>query len=143
MAQDTTDAQQHIEAMLAELEDWRGPRLAELRTWIHEAVPEVEEQWKWMGSPVWAHDGVIFVVGNAHKDKVKLTFAEGANLKDPKGLLNNGTGKKWRAIDLYEGDKVSKTAFKALIREAVRFSAAQQKAKAAAKAAKTAARKKS
>ncbi len=94
--------------MISDLGDWRGERLAELRRLIHEADADVIEEWKWMGSPVWSHHGV-FAVGNAHKDKVKVTFSDGAALSDPKELFNAGfNGKKWRAIDLHEGDTIGK-----------------------------------
>ena len=104
---------------IAGLGDWRGEQLAEIRRLIHEADAEVVEEWKWMGSPVCSYDG-IFVVANAHKEKVKLTFAHGAQLVGRNGLLNAGLGgKKWRAIDLFEGDELDGVAFKELVREAV------------------------
>ncbi len=116
---DQVSASRRIDEYISGLPDWRGERLGEIRALIHEADPDVVEEWKWMGSPVWSHDG-IFVVGNAHKEKVKLTFAQGARLADAGKLFNAGLGgNRWRAIDLYEGDKVPKAAFKALIREAV------------------------
>jgi hypothetical protein len=88
---------------------------------IHEVDPEVVEEWKWMGSPVWSHEG-MYVLANAHKDKVKLTFFHGAELPDPKKLFNAGRGgNTWRAIDFREGDKIDKTALKALLREAVAY----------------------
>ena len=112
-------ASERIDAVIAGLGDWRGERLAEIRRLIHEADAEVVEEWKWMGSPVFSHDG-IFVVANAHKEKVKLTFAHGAQLADRNGLFNAGLGgKKWRAIDLFEGDELDGVAFKELVREAV------------------------
>ena len=118
---DPLSASKRIDAKIASLGDWRGERLAEIRKLIHEADPEVVEEWKWMGSPVWSHAGIL-VVGNAHKDKVKLTFYNGAQLADPKKLFNAGLeGNKWRAIDFREGDKLDKTAFKALLREAVAY----------------------
>ena len=85
-------ASKKIDAMLAELEDWRGETLTELRSLILKADPDVEEQWKWMGSPVWSNNG-IYAVGNAHKSKVKITFSEGVHLDDPQKLLNAGNGK--------------------------------------------------
>ena len=121
-------ASKKIDAMLGELDDWRGETLAELRKLILEADPDVEEQWKWMGSPVWSNSG-IYAVGNAHKSKVKITFSEGVALDDPHKLLNSGNGKKWKAIDLLEGDVVDKSAFKALIRAAVAYNAKQARAK--------------
>ena len=110
-----------IDAKIKELADWRGKTLAQVRAVIHEADPEIIEGWKWMGSPCWSHDGLI-CVGNAHKDKVKLTFAQGASLPDPDKLFNNGLdGNRWRAIDLYQGDKVNERALKNLISAAIAF----------------------
>jgi hypothetical protein len=107
-----------IDQKIKELGDWRGETLAKVRKIIHEADAGIIEEWKWMGSPCWSHDGLI-CVGNAHKDKVKLTFSEGASLPDPEKLFNAGfAGNKWRAIDLYEGDKVDEAALKDLIRAA-------------------------
>jgi hypothetical protein len=125
-----------IDKEIEGLKDWRGKTLAEVRKVIHEADPEVVEEWKYLGTPCWSHDGTI-CVGNAHKDKVKLTFAEGANLPDPDKIFNNGfAGKFWRAIDLYEGDKVNKPALKKLVRAAVALNRATRKAKTEAKAVK-------
>ena len=110
-----------IDKAIAALGDWRGERLAEIRTLIHEVDPEVVEEWKWMGSPVWSHEG-MYALANAHKNKVKLTFFHGAELPDPKKLFNAGRGgNTWRAIDFREGDKIDKTALKALLREAVAY----------------------
>jgi hypothetical protein len=114
-------ASERIDKRIADLGDWRGERLAEIRTLIHEVDPEVVEEWKWMGSPVWSHEG-MYALANAHKDKVKLTFFHGAELPDPKKLLNAGHGgNTWRAIDFREGDKIDKTALEALLREAVAY----------------------
>ena len=114
-------ASKRIEQKIAVLDDWRGERLAELRKLIHEVDPEVVEDWKWMGTPVWSHDG-MYVLANAHKDKVKITFFHGARLRDPGKLFNAGlTGNKWRAIDIRQGDKMDKRAMKALLREAVAY----------------------
>jgi hypothetical protein len=113
-------ASQRIDKRIADLGDWRGERLAEIRTLIHEVDPEVVEDWKWMGSPVWSHEG-MYALANAHKDKVKLTFVHGAELPDPQKLFNAGLGSKWRAIDFRKGDNVDKTALKALLREAVAY----------------------
>jgi hypothetical protein len=114
-------ASERIDEMIADLGDWRGERLAEIRKLIREVDPEVVEDWKWMGTPVWSHAG-MYALANAHKDKVKLTFFHGAELRDPKKLFNAGLeGNKWRAIDLREGDKLDKTALKALLREAVAY----------------------
>jgi hypothetical protein len=107
--------------MIADLDDWRGERLAEIRRLIHEVDSEVVEEWKWRGSPVWSHDG-MYAVANAHKGKVKLTFFHGAHLSDPKRLFNAGLeGNKWRAIDFREADKVHKPALKALLRAAIAY----------------------
>jgi hypothetical protein len=112
-------ASARIDEKIKELGDWRGKTLAKVREIIHEADPEIIEEWKWMGSPCWSHDGLI-CVGNAHKDKVKLTFSQGASLPDPDKLFNAGLdGNQWRAIDLYQGDRVNERALKNLIRAAV------------------------
>lgn len=114
-------ASQRIDKSIADLGDWRGARLAAIRALIHEVDPEVVEEWKWMGSPVWSHEG-MYALANAHKDKVKLTFFHGAKLADPKKLFNAGLrGNTWRAIDFREGDTMNKTALKALVREAVAY----------------------
>ena len=121
-----------IDEMIKELRDWRGKMLAKVRTIMHEADPEIIEEWKWMGSPVWSHDGMI-AVGNAHKDKVKLTFAHGASLPDPEKLFNAGLGgNAWRAIDLFEGDKINERALKNLVRAAVDYNQTKLKRKAPA-----------
>jgi hypothetical protein len=118
---DYMSASKRIDKRIADLGDWRGERLAEIRTLIHEVDPEVVEEWKWMGSPVWSHEG-MYALANAHKDKVKLTFHHGAQLPDPKKLFNAGLdGNKWRAIDFREGDTIDATALKALLREAVAY----------------------
>jgi len=121
-----------IDRLIAKLTDWRGKTLAGLRKSILEADREIIEEWKWMGSPVWSRDGII-AVGNAHKDKVKLTFAHGAKLPDPDKLFNAGLGgNAWRAIDLFEGDKVDERALKNLIRDAVAYNQIKLKRKAPA-----------
>jgi len=112
-------ASERIDERIAGLGDWRGKALAEIRALIHEVDPDVVEEWKWMGTPVWSHAG-MYVLANAHKDKVKLTFFHGAALPDPKRLFNAGlAGNKWRAIDLREGDALDKGALRALLRAAV------------------------
>ena len=112
---------ERIDQLIAKLTDWRGKTLASVRKCILAADPEIIEEWKWMGSPVWSRDGII-AVGNAHKDKVKLTFSHGANLPDPEKLFNAGLqGNAWRAIDLFEGDKINERALKNLIRATVAF----------------------
>jgi len=123
---------ERIDQLIAGLTDWRGKTLASIRKIILEADREIIEEWKWMGSPVWSHDGMI-AVGNAHKDKVKLTFSHGASLPDPDKLFNAGLGgNAWRAIDLFEGDKISKRALRDLIRAAVDYNQIKLKRKAPA-----------
>ena len=120
---------ERIDHLIAELTDWRGKTLAGVRKAILGADPEIIEEWKWMGSPVWARDGMI-AVGNAHKDKVKLTFSHGARLPDPDKLFNAGLeGKVWRAIDLFEGDTIDERALKALVRAAIGYNQTKKKKK--------------
>jgi len=113
-----------FDARIQELKDWRGQMLAKVRKIIHEADPEIVEEWKWVkptspGVPVWSHGGII-CTGETYHEKVKLTFAKGAALKDPVGLFNSSLeGNARRAIDLHEGDKIDEAAFKDLIRAAV------------------------
>jgi hypothetical protein len=108
-----------ISKRIAELRDWRGETLSRMRQLIKEADPDVVEEWKWMGTPVWSHDGII-CTGESYKKIVKLTFAKGASLKDPAGLFNSSLdGKLRRAIDIHEGETVDGSAFKALVRQAV------------------------
>jgi hypothetical protein len=123
---------ERIDELIAKLTDWRGKTLAGVRKMILEADREIIEEWKWMGSPVWSRDGII-AVGNAHKDKVKLTFSHGASLADPEKLFNAGLeGKTWRAIDLLEGDKINERALKNLVRAAVDHNQIKLKRKAPA-----------
>src|SRR6478672_5151103 len=111
-------ASELISNRIAELADWRGETLASMRKLIREAVPDVVEEWKWMGTPVWSYDGII-CTGESYKSVVKLTFAKGASLKDPKKLFNSSLeGNVRRAIDIHEGEKVNESAFKALVRQA-------------------------
>jgi hypothetical protein len=108
-----------IDARIAELGDWRGELLVRLRALIKDADPEVVEEWKWMGTPVWSHDGLI-CTGETYKKAVKTTFAKGASLADPSGLFNSSLeGNVRRAIDFHEGDKLDEKALKTLIRAAV------------------------
>jgi hypothetical protein len=108
-----------IDARIKELGDWRGETLARVRALIKEADPAVVEEWKWLGVPVWSHDGIL-CTGETYKQVVKLTFAKGARLEDPTGLFNSSLeGNVRRAIDIREGEKLNKRAFKALIRSAV------------------------
>ena len=129
-------ASELISGRIAELGDWRGKTLARMRKLIKEADPGVVEEWKWMGTPIWEHDGII-CTGESYKQVVKLTFAKGASLQDPKRLCNSSLeGNVRRAIDLHEGEEVDATAFKALIRDAVALNRAG-KAKKASKKAKS------
>ena len=121
------NASETIDRLIATLTDWRGDTLARLRATILAADPAIIEEWKWMGSPVWSRNGMI-AVGNAHKDKVKLTFSHGASLDDPAGLFNAGfNGKVWRAIDVAEGDSLDDGALQALVRAAIVFNQANTK----------------
>ena len=123
---------ERIDQLIAGLTDWRGKTLANIRKTILAADREIIEEWKWMGSPVWSRDGII-AVGNAHKDKVKLTFSHGARLPDPDNLFNAGLGgNAWRAIDLLEGDKINDRALKNLVRAAVAYNQFKLKKKAPA-----------
>jgi len=123
---------QRIDRLIAELTDWRGKTLASIRKIIIEADREIIEEWKWMGSPVWCHGGII-AVANAHKGKVKLTFSHGASLPDPDKLFNASLeGNTWRAIDLFEGDKINKRALKTLVRAAVAYNKVKLRRKAPA-----------
>jgi len=107
-----------IDARIGELPDWRGAVLARVRRFITQAVPDVVEEWKWRGVPVWEHDGII-CTGETYKDYVKLTFAKGASLEDPSGLFNASLdGNVRRAIDIHERDKINEKAFKSLVRAA-------------------------
>jgi hypothetical protein len=116
-----------IDKRIAELGDWRGKTLERARALIREAVPDVEETWKWRGTPVWEKDGII-TTGESYKDKVKLTFAKGASLDDPTGLFNSSLeGNVRRALDLFEGDELDEPAFKTLVREAAALNAANKR----------------
>lgn len=124
---------EQIDRLIAGITDWRGDVFAALRKTILEADPEIIEEWKWMGSPVWSRDGII-AVANAHKGKVKLTFAYGAMLEDPDGLFNAGLeGNQRRAIDLLEGDKIKTRALKTLVRAAISYNQQKSKKKTPAK----------
>ncbi|MGA9475127.1 MAG: DUF1801 domain-containing protein [Terriglobales bacterium] len=125
---------ERIDQLIAELTDWRGKTLASIRKSFLEADPEIIEEWKWMGSPVWSRDGMI-AVANAHKDKVKVTFAQGARLPDPDKLFNAGLGgSTWRAIDLFEGDKINQRALKNLVRAAIAYNQIKLTGKAGTRA---------
>src|SRR4051812_49870571 len=112
-------ASELISKRIAELGDWRGETLARMRKLIKDADPDVVEEWKWMGTPIWSHDGII-TTGESYKQVVKLTFAKGAFLKDPAGLFNSSLeGNLRRAIDIHEGEVIDEGAFKSLVREAI------------------------
>ena len=124
---------ERIDQLIAGLTDWRGKTLASIRKSILRADREIIEEWKWMGSPVWSRDGMI-AVSNAHKDKVKITFSNGASLPDPDKLFNAGLGgNKWRAIDFFEGDKINEHALRNLVRAAVDYNQSKLKKKAPTK----------
>ncbi|HEY4083926.1 MAG TPA: DUF1801 domain-containing protein [Burkholderiaceae bacterium] len=132
-AAESLPATELIDRKIAELGDWRGKTLALMRKLIHEADPAVEETWKWMGTPVFERDGIL-CTGETYKDKVKLTFAKGASLPDPKQLFNSSLeGNARRAIDIGEGETVDTTAFKALIRAAIELNTSKVKTKPAAR----------
>jgi hypothetical protein len=126
-------ASELISKKIAELRDWRGKTLGRMRKLIREADPEAIEEWKWMGTPVWSHDGIL-CTGESYKNVVKLTFAKGASLEDPSRLFNSGLdGNVRRAIDIHEGEVVDESTFKALIRQAVALNTSR-KSKPAKKA---------
>src|ERR1043166_1921106 len=137
-------ASELIDKRIAELGDWRGETLSRMRKLIKEADPDVVEEWKWMGTPTWSHDGIL-CTGESYKSVVKLTFAKGASLKDPARLFNSGLdGNVRRAIDIHKGKKVDESAFKALVREAVALNSSLKSKplkKAKARARKSVARK--
>jgi len=128
-ATDGSSAATLIDRRIAELGDWRGETLSRMRKLIHEAEPEVVEEWKWMGTPVWSRDGIL-CTGESYKSIIKLTFAKGASLKDPKKLFNSSLeGNVRRAIDIHEGEKVDASAFKALIRAAAALNGTKARSK--------------
>jgi hypothetical protein len=123
-ASDGVSASERISKRITELADWRGKTLGRMRKLIQEADPDVVEEWKWMGTPVWSHDGII-CTGESYKSVVKLTFAKGASLTDPAHLFNSSLdGNVRRAIDIREGEEVDAAAFKALVRQAAAFNSA-------------------
>lgn len=136
-APDSSVASKNITKRIEELGDWRGKTLAKMRQLIHDAEPEIEEEWKWMGTPVFSHDGIV-CTGESYKQVVKLTFARGASLADPRKLFNSSLeGNTRRAIDIREGEKLDEAALKALIRAAVAANtAARSKRKTTNKTAK-------
>src|ERR1700716_3701326 len=120
-------ASELISQRIAELGDWRGETLGRMRKLVKEADPDVVEEWKWMGTPVWSHDGII-CTGESYKSVVKLTFAKGASLKDPARLFNSSLdGNVRRAIDIPEGEEVEASAFRALVRQAVALNSSKSK----------------
>src|ERR1700723_2071311 len=126
---DPMNPSENIDQLIAGITDWRGKTFASIRKTILEADPEIIEEWKWMGSPVWSRDGMI-AVANAHKGKVKLTFAHGARLPDPDELFNAGLeGNARRAIDFFEGDKINERALKNLVRAAIEYNQTKSKKK--------------
>ena len=121
------NASEQIDDLISKLTDWRGTTLANTRKLIHEADPGIGEEWKWMGSPVWSHDGII-CVATVLKDKVKLTFSNGAHLADPDKIFNNGlSGKQWRAIDMPKDYKLNESGFKTLIRAGIGYNQSKLK----------------
>ena len=123
-AQEGESASELISRRIAELDDWRGETLGRIRALIKEADPDILEEWKWRGTPVWSHDGIV-CTGETYKSVVKMTFAKGASLKDPSGLFNSSLdGNVRRAIDIREGEEIDAPALKALIREAVALNVA-------------------
>jgi len=126
-------ASDKITRRIKELGDWRGEMLARVRKLIHDTDPDIEEEWKWMGTPVWSHDGIV-CTGESYKQVVKLTFAKGASLPDPKKLFNSSLdGNVRRAIDIHEGEKINEAAFKQLVRAAIEANSAAVAARAAKK----------
>jgi len=126
-SQKSKSPSQLIDARIKELGDWRGKMLSRLRTLVKEADPEVVEEWKWRGVPVWEHDGII-CTGETYKNVVKMTFAKGAALKDPAGLFNSSLdGNTRRAIDFHEGEQIDEKALKTLVRAAVTLNKSKAK----------------
>jgi hypothetical protein len=126
-AQESKSPSQLIDARIRELGDWRGKMLSRLRTLVKQADPEVTEEWKWRGVPVWSHDGLI-CTGETYKSVVKMTFAKGAALPDPSHVFNSSLeGNTRRAIDFHEGDRIDAKALKALVRAAVALNKSRQK----------------
>jgi len=124
-SQESTSASELIDARIADLSDWRGELLSRLRGLVKDADPDVVEEWKWRGVPVWSHDGIL-CTGETYKNVVKMTFAKGASLDDPSGLFNSSLeGNTRRAIDFHEGEEIDEQALKALVRAAVALNAAK------------------
>jgi hypothetical protein len=130
---DSEAASANISKRIRELGDWRGAMLAHIRRLIHDVDPDIQEEWKWRGVPVWSHDGIV-CTGESYKEVVKLTFARGASIKDPKKLFNSSLeGNTRRAIDIREDEKINEAAFRQLIRTAVAANSAALVAQAAKK----------
>ena len=128
-SKDDIPASQRITNYIDNLTDWRGEKLARIREIFHEVDPDIVEEWKWMGSPVWSHDGIV-AVGNAHKKKVKLVFDKGVHIPDPHKIFNAMLdGNKWRAIDILEGDEINETSLKELIQSAISYNVASKEKK--------------
>ncbi|WMT90493.1 DUF1801 domain-containing protein [Pelagibacterium sp. H642] len=126
MAQDAAEASRLIDGRISDLDDWRGEKLAKVRALIKEVEPEVVEEWKWRGVPVWSHNGMLFT-GESYKNYIKLTFAKGASLDDPTGLFNSSLdGNTRRAIDISEDDEIDEEALKALFRSAVELNGGKE-----------------
>ena len=132
-ATDSATASKNITQRIQDLGDWRGETLASVRQLIHDADPGIEEEWKWMGTPIWSHDGIV-CTGETYKQVVKLTFARGASLDDPKKLFNSSLeGNTRRAIDIREGEKINAAAFRKLIQSAIAANAAARANRASQK----------
>ncbi len=127
LSENSKSPSQQIDARIEELGDWRGRMLSRLRALVRQADPEIVEEWKWRGVPVWAHDGLI-CTGETYKNTVKMTFAKGAALKDPSGLFNSSLeGNTRRAIDFHEGEAIDEEALRALVRDAVTLNKSKAK----------------
>jgi hypothetical protein len=136
------DASKIIDQKLASLTDWRGEKMKAIRKLIREVDPDIVEEWKWMGTPVWNHDGIV-CLANAHKNVVKITFHKGAKLPDPQRVFNAGLGGNvWRAIDLFEGDTLNAEGFKGLVRAAIALNGEKPAGRRAGGASSVTAKKK-
>lgn len=132
-----------IDRYIASLKNWQGERLAQVRRLMHEADVDILEEWKWMGTPTWSHDGVV-AVATPLKERLKITFSRGAHLPDPQRVFNNGLGgKEWRALDIHEEDRINEPALKQLIRDAVQFNRSEAEGRRTAALAAKGARRRS
>ncbi len=128
-----SNASEQIDTLIAGLTDWHGKIFADIRRIIHEADPEIVEEWKWMGTPTWSDNGIV-CIANPFKDKVKLTFSNGASVPDPDNLYNSGLdGSKWRTIDFFKDDEIKETELRNLVRSAVDYNLSKPKKTAKAK----------